>query len=165
MKKQTVCLFFLVLLSLTACPSDETIQYAGPPYPQAQLPCCWEDLLKAHVNYPAMAGSAYSGEEAGLKALLKLSAELNLTASYAHGVVLAGVLQKVGDAHFAKVLETLAADFKKANSGLEETLQDTFRNLLEGGFVLNTDPAVKSHVLSDFPLTAGLLKYELQKAP
>lgn len=170
MKKQIHLLLLFHLLVLSACPAqtDDAIQAPTEPppaavaaYPQDKLSCCWEDLLKTHSEYASLATAAYNGEAEALKQLLKQVESLNLGDSYAHGTVLASVLHHLGDQRFAYVLQQVKPDFQKVHASFQESLQDTYRNLLEGGFVLSADEAISSQSLADYPLTAGLLQYEL----
>lgn len=171
MKKQTLIFLLTALSLLSACPAQTdsaAIQAPTEPppaavasYPQEKLSCCWEDLLKTQPEYASTATQAYNGDSDALRRMLKQVDQLSLSDSYAHGTVLATTLHHLGDQRFAFVLQDLQSDFKKVHPGFQESLQDTYRNLLEGGFVLSADSDVSQKSLADYPLTAGLLQYEL----
>lgn len=171
MKKQTLIFLLTSLSLLSACPAQtdsaavqeptDPLPAAVAAYPQDKLSCCWEDLLKTHPEYAKVATEAYNGNADALKQILKQVDQLSLSDSYAHGTVLATLLHHLGDQRFAFVLQDLQPDFKKVHPGFQESLQDTYRNLLEGGFVLSADANVSQKSLADYPLTAGLLQYQL----
>lgn len=169
MKKHLLTLLLLPLL--TACPEQQTGQTeipapSGTPvpvanaFPHSHLSCCWDQLAQKEADYQTQALAAFNGDEAALKKLLALSGQLEIGLSYAHGTVLAEILNHLGDARFAYVLQQEKLD--ATNTLFEEKQLDTLRNLIEGGFTLNTDAGVRQRQLSDFPLTAGLLIYKLE---
>lgn len=174
MKKQRFYHFlFLNLiccLSLSACPQSETPPPPDIPlekvakFPQEHVNCCWKDLVTSDAKYEALVLDAFNGSSVALSQLLKLSDKLELTASYAHGTVLADILNRVGDAHFAGILVYVSQKeaFKGKNDKLEETFEDTLRNILEGGFPLNLEPALHTKSLADFPQTAKVLNYQVE---
>lgn len=174
MKKQSfyhyLFLNLICCLALSACPQAE----APPPpdiplekqssFPKQHVSCCWKDLSVADAKYESLVLDAFNGNSLALSHLLKLSDKLDLTVSYAHGAVLADILNRVGDAHFASVLAYVNQKdaFKSQNAKLEETLADTLRNILEGGFPLNLEPALHRKSLADFPQTAQKLNYKVE---
>lgn len=132
-------------------------------FPKEHLTCCWDDLVKADAQYATLALNAANDKSEDLEKLLPLSLKLTLTPSYSHGAVLAEVLNRIGDARFAWVLKKLDFEgkLKTAHPDPErqETLRDSLRVLLEGGFSLNTSSEVHQHHLKDFPETAKVLMY------
>lgn len=176
MKKQTLIRQILAALTLgillSACPSVEPLPQ-GPSltplsaFPKEHLSCCWQDLVKVEPNYPTLALDALNGNLEALASLLKLSSKLELATSYAHGAVLVEILPRIGDSYFTTVLTYLnkKGDLKEKSPLLEETLFDTLRNLLEGGFALNKDPKIHQQNLSAYTQTAEFLEYQIKVDP
>ncbi|HEY9839223.1 MAG: hypothetical protein ACAI44_15795 [Candidatus Sericytochromatia bacterium] len=143
---------------------------SGPPltqlttFPSQHLQCCWQALEKVEPSYPQLALAALNGQPEALEKLLLLAKKLELTAGYTHGAVLAEVLTRVGDARFAFVLQKLDSQgaLKDTHSLFPETLKENLRNLLEGGFSLNLDPAVHMQKMGAFSTSAKLLDYVVE---
>lgn len=135
-------------------------------FPKEHLSCCWDELQKADAQYAKLALDAANDKSEALEKLLTLSSQLPLTTSYAHGAVLAEILHRIGDARFAWVLQKLdvAGELKKAHPdpNNKETLRDTLRVLLEGGFSLNQAPEVHKGRLVGFPETSKSLQYQVE---
>lgn len=185
MKKQTIFTLFVLSSLLSACPGENNSNgnASGSPsqqalgsqpapaaglkpltaFPKEHLTCCWDDLVKADAQYATLALNAANDKSEDLATLLQLSHKLALTPSYSHGAVLAEVLNRIGDARFAWVLNKLDSDGKlkivHPDRERQETLRDSLRVLLEGGFSLNTSSEVHQHHLKDFPETAKVLMY------
>lgn len=175
MKKQTHLLTLFLTLLLSACPSSQKPlpEPSGSPlepvasFPQNNLNCCWEDLLKIDAHYADIARDAYNGKLPALLQLLKLSHKMGFETAHLHGIVLASVLQRWGDARFAWALQQFAQQggLKEEQKELSESLSDTLRNALESGFSLTVNPDLHRAQLSDFPQTAALLKYQVKGDP
>lgn len=189
MKKQSI-LALLALCALSACPANEqTASESTAPsnapvatptptaipvevlpsikplteLPKNQLTCCWEDFQPLLADYQAVALKAFNGDEAALKSLLELNTKIkDMQIFYQHGVVLAGILSQIGDLRFARSIEQNAALFQQTHPVFEESLRDTLRNQLEGGFSLNQAPPVQQATLDQFPATSSRLGYEVQ---
>lgn len=133
-------------------------------FPSNHLICCWDALAKTEPSYPKLALDALNGQEAALDKLVTLSKKLDLTAGYAHGATLAEILTRIGDQRFAYVL------LKQDNQGgleqdhdlFPEKMRENLRNLIEGGFALNSDASVHMKNMTAFPETAKVLKYVIE---
>lgn len=175
MKKHTISSMLLALcLLLSACPQQGGTVSETPPtgapltqlsaFPSEHLACCWSELQKADSAYAATALGALNGDLAALEKLLGLSKTLELTPGYAHGAVMAEILQRIGDERFAWVLARIerAGGLKEKQALFDETISQTLRNQLEGGFALNAEPAVHSSNLAAYPKTAKALNYVVE---
>lgn len=137
---------------------------ALPAFPQQHLICCWDALVKQDSHYPQMAVDALNGKLDAVEDMLKFAQKLDLNAGYAHGAALAEILVRIGDDRFSYVLRKLDVANKLVISQdlFPESMRENLRNLLEGGFALNSDPPVHMKNLTAFPETAKVLKYVTQ---
>lgn len=167
MKRQILILSMLLLSGCPTAPKNTELKPDESPlakvsaFPQDVLGCCWSELELIDKNYAQLALDAYNGSETSLAQLLKRSIKMSPQTSHLHGVVLATILQHMGDQRFAYYLQEFQKDggFKPTHPLFEESLLDTIRNELEAGFTLAAAP-ISQNSLSDFAQTAILLGYQ-----
>jgi len=141
--------------------------FTQPPltaFPKEHLICCWDALVQKDPTYPKLTLDALNGNLDALEKLLTMVPGQDLNPGYAHGAALAEILVRIGDERFAYVLRKL--DLAGTLSGdqklFQESIRENLRNLLEGGFALNSDPPVHMKNLTAYPETAKVLKYITQ---
>lgn len=133
-------------------------------FPKEHLICCWDGMVKIEKTYPQMALDALNGKPDALESMLRLAKKPDLNPGYAHGAALAEILVRIGDERFSYVLRKLdlAGKLNDTQDLFPESMRENLRNLLEGGFALNSDPPVHMKNLTAFPETAKVLKYHTQ---
>lgn len=159
MKKQLLSCFILAM-ALSACPAQNKTWPDPVPEPLSQVDytCCETQLKDLPLNYADLAGKAYQGDKAALQSLLEVSADMDLPSSYVHGTLLVKILKQVKDEAFAEAVGTLDSKLNAPHAIFQESLRDSLRNMLEGGFQFQAG----QESLTDFPATSKILAYQVK---
>lgn len=159
MKKQLLSCFLLATV-LSACPAQNNTWPDPVPEPLNTIDysCCEAQLKALPLNYAALAEKAYQGDAAALQELLAASADMDLPSSYVHGTVLASILKQVKDQPFADAMMALDSKLNAPHALFQESLRDSLRNMLEGGFQFQAG----QESLTDFPATSKILAYQVK---